>query len=111
MWWQMLLDILRSICTLSMWSTSLSPHVILYKQLPEVTLQCALMRHTIGEPMLESWGWEEDYPHTTDGYIDVAAMEAIILEWDEIFADVWAHLDHQDRTMVEAHAHHTDLAK
>ena len=41
----------------------------------------------------------------------MAAMEAIILEWDEIFADVWAHLDRKDCTIVEAHARRTDLAR
>ena len=76
-WWQVLPDVLRSIHTLSMQSTGLSPHITLYKQLPEVPLQRTLMRHTAGELMLESWGWEEDHPYTVDGYIYVAAMEAI----------------------------------
>ena len=111
MWWQVLPDVLRSIRTLSMQSTGLSPHIILYKQLPEVLLQRTLMRHTAGEPMLESWGWDEDYPHTMDGYVDVAPMEAIILEWDQICADVQARLDCQDHAMVEAHACYADLAK
>ena len=38
-------------------------------------------------------------------------MEAIISEWDKIFTDVQAHLDLQDRAMVEAHARCTDLAR
>ena len=46
-----------------------------------------------------------------DGYVDVVAMKAIILEWDEIFADVRVCLDCQDHAMVEAYNCCADLAK
>ena len=45
------------------------------------------------------------------GVRPLAAMEAIISEWDKIFADMWAHLDFQDHVMVETHACHAYLAK
>ena len=41
----------------------------------------------------------------------MAAMEAIISEWDEIFADAQVNLDRQNYMMVEAHARRADLAK
>ena len=41
----------------------------------------------------------------------MVAMEAIILEWYEIFTDVQAHLDCQDCAMAEALARRADLAK
>ena len=87
------------------------PHVLLCKQLPGVSLQRALTHHTAGMCTIEDWGWDEGDPLTTDGYVNVAAMEAQICDWENVLEEVRTLLAYINLAMVKVNAQHSDLAK
>ena len=60
---------------------------------------------------IEDWGWENGHPLTANRYVNVAAMEAQICKWEDVFQEVWTRLAYNNLTMVKVHAWCSNLAK
>ena len=58
-WWEFLADIARSVRLLPAWATSTSPHVLVFKQYPEIPVEGHL-RATSSEVSLEKVGEHVD---------------------------------------------------